>query len=150
MYALIWTTTPWTLPGNVAVVYSPILSYSLVKIHDLPGTYLLATDLVQSLSVKIEKPINIITTIKGLFLSKIYQKFLFFFNLQNNNFPGLHLNGVKYKSLKSGESDKQFLAGDHVTTDKGTGLIHTAPAYGHEDFLIALKHNIPVVRIKEK
>jgi len=66
-----------------------------------------------------------------------------------NDFSGQHLNGLKYKSLRSGESDKQFLAGDHVTADKGTGLIHTAPAYGHEDFLIALKHKIPVVRIIE-
>lgn len=68
-------------------------------------------------------------------------------NLQNY-FIGQYLNGLKYKSIRSGESDKQFLAGDHVTTDKGTGLIHTAPAYGHEDFLIALKHNIPIVRFK--
>jgi len=48
--------------------------------------------------------------------------------------------------LRWGENDKHFLAGDHVSTDKGTGLIHTAPAYGHEDFLIALKHKIPIVR----
>lgn len=62
-----------------------------------------------------------------------------------NDFSGQHLNGLKYKSLRFGDP-KQFLAGDHVTTDKGTGLIHTAPAYGHEDFLIALKHKIPIVR----
>lgn len=43
--------------------------------------------------------------------------------------------------------NKPFFAGDHVTTDKGTGLIHIAPAYGHEDFLIALKYKIPIVRI---
>lgn len=66
-----------------------------------------------------------------------------------NNILGQNLNGLKYKSLRFGENDKQFLVGDHVTTDKGTGLIHTAPAYGHEDFLIALKHKIPVVRIKQ-
>jgi len=53
---------------------------------------------------------------------------------------------LKYKSLRNGESDKQFLEGDHVTIDKGTGLVHTAPAYGHEDFLIALKHKVPIVR----
>jgi len=56
---------------------------------------------------------------------------------------------LKYKSLRYGESDKKFLAGDHVTTDKGTGIVHTAPAYGHEDFLIALKHKIPIVRIQK-
>lgn len=55
------------------------------------------------------------------------------------------LSCLKYKSLRSGESDKTFLAGDYVTVDKGTGLIHTAPAYGHEDFLIALNYNIPIV-----
>lgn len=65
-YALIWTTTPWTLPGNIAVVYSPNLLYSFVKIQDTPGVYLLATELVDNLSTKIEKPIEIITTVKGM------------------------------------------------------------------------------------
>ncbi|XP_060879352.1 isoleucine--tRNA ligase, mitochondrial [Metopolophium dirhodum] len=121
IYALIWTTTPWTLPGNIAVVYSPNLLYSFVKIQDTLGVYLLATELVENLSAKIGKPIEIITTIKSQ-----------------------HLSGLKYKSLRNGESDKQFLEGDHVTIDKGTGLVHTAPAYGHEDFLIALKHKVPI------
>lgn len=67
IYALIWTTTPWTLPGNIAVVYSPNISYSFVKIQDNSGTYLLATDLVPSLSIKIEKSIEIITTIEGMY-----------------------------------------------------------------------------------
>lgn len=68
IYALIWTTTPWTLPGNVAVVYSPNLFYAFVKIHDTPGVYLLAADLVQNLSSKIGKPIEIITEIKGMLI----------------------------------------------------------------------------------
>lgn len=67
IYALIWTTTPWTLPGNIAVVYSANLSYSFIKIHDESGIYLLATDLVSNLSMKIEKSIEIITTIKGMY-----------------------------------------------------------------------------------
>lgn len=66
IFALIWTTTPWTLPGNIAVVYSPNLLYSFVKIHDTLGIYLLATDLVDNLSTKIEKSIEIITTVKAL------------------------------------------------------------------------------------
>lgn len=68
VYALIWTTTPWTLPGNIAVVYSSNLSYSFVKIHDIPGLYLLATDLIQNLSTKLKKPIEIITSFKGKYL----------------------------------------------------------------------------------
>lgn len=67
IYALIWTTTPWSLPGNIAVVYSPNLSYSFVKIHDTHGVYLLATDLIHNLSTKLEKPIEIITKIKGMY-----------------------------------------------------------------------------------
>lgn len=71
IYALIWTTTPWTLPGNIAVVYSPILSYAFVKIHDTPGTYLLATDLVQNLSAKIGKSIDIIIEINGMYFIEL-------------------------------------------------------------------------------
>lgn len=66
IYALVWTTTPWTLPGNVAVVFSSSLSYSFVKISYTPGIYLLASDLVQNLSSKIQRPIEIIKTIKGM------------------------------------------------------------------------------------
>jgi len=71
IYALIWTTTPWTLPGNIAVVYSPNLLYSFVKIPGTLGIYLLATDLVDNLSTKIEKPIEIITTVKGMYYKLI-------------------------------------------------------------------------------
>lgn len=67
IYGLIWTTTPWSLPGNIAVVYSPNLSYSFVKIHDTHGIYLLASDLIQNLSTKIGKSIEIITSIKGIY-----------------------------------------------------------------------------------
>ncbi|XP_050536211.1 isoleucine--tRNA ligase, mitochondrial isoform X2 [Daktulosphaira vitifoliae] len=121
VFALIWTTTPWTLPDNAAIVYSPVLNYSLVKITGISDTYLLASDLITNLSTKLKKNIKIITTFKGNCLS-----------------------GLKYKSLRCEESDKQFFAGDHVTADKGTGLIHTAPAYSHEDFLVALNYNIPI------
>lgn len=76
VYALIWTTTPWTLPGNAAVVYSPNLSYAFVKINDTPGVYLLAADLVQNLSSKIEKPIEIITEIKGMLILETSIKLL--------------------------------------------------------------------------
>lgn len=71
MYALIWTTTPWTLPGNIAIVYSSNLSYSFVKIQDIPGSYLIATDLIQNLSTKIKKSFEIITTFKGKYYEDI-------------------------------------------------------------------------------
>lgn len=74
IYALIWTTTPWTLPGNVAVVYSSNLLYSFVKIHDTSGIYLLATDLIKYLSAKINKSIEIVSTFKGR-----YHTFICFF-----------------------------------------------------------------------
>jgi len=76
IYALIWTTTPWTLPGNIAVVYSPNLLYSFVKIQDTLGVYLLATELVENLSAKLGKPIEIITTLKGMYHKLIFYLFL--------------------------------------------------------------------------
>lgn len=59
---------------------------------------------------------------------------------------GRELSGAKYLHPITKES-LPFLPGEHVTMNLGTGLVHTAPAHGPEDFLIALEHNIPVVRV---
>ena len=59
---------------------------------------------------------------------------------------GSSLSSATYSHPLTGE-ELPFLAGSHVTADKGTGLVHTAPAHGHDDFHLALSHNIKVVRI---
>lgn len=68
LFALIWTTTPWTLPANQAIAYNEDLDYSLIKIRDASGVYLVASTLVTNLELMIEKPITILHTIPGSFI----------------------------------------------------------------------------------
>ncbi|XP_059055772.1 isoleucine--tRNA ligase, mitochondrial [Achroia grisella] len=121
IFAIIWTTTPWTLVANKAICYSPQLKYSLVTLASRPGDiFIVCSTLVEALE-------NILgTEIKQLV-----------------EFDGHQLDGTTYKNHLVNEI-LPFLEGDHVTASKGTGLVHTAPAHGPEDFLVALKNNMTV------
>ncbi|XP_075985565.1 isoleucyl-tRNA synthetase, mitochondrial [Anticarsia gemmatalis] len=119
--AIIWTTTPWTLIANRAICYNPLMKYSVVTLSNKPGElFLVGSGLIEGL----EK-------VLGAEISKVVE------------FDGDQLKGTTYKNKLVSET-LPFLDGDHVTEGKGTGLVHTAPAHGPEDFLIALKNNMTV------
>ncbi|PNF36001.1 Isoleucine--tRNA ligase, mitochondrial [Cryptotermes secundus] len=122
VFALIWTTTPWTLPVNQAVCFNPDLSYSLVSIDGHSGEmYIVASELVEMLQQKLCRRVEIVTT-----------------------FPGSSLGGARYIHPCRSEQVQPFLPAAHVTTTKGTGLVHSAPAHGPEDYLVALEHSIRI------
>ncbi|XP_026333742.1 isoleucine--tRNA ligase, mitochondrial [Hyposmocoma kahamanoa] len=126
LYALIWTTTPWTLIANRAICYSPQLKYSIVTLTSRPGEYyLVGSGLIESLE-----------TTLGVEIPKVLE------------FDGHHLEKTTYYN-KLVKTTLPFLEGDHVTEGKGTGLVHTAPAHGPEDFLVALKNNMTVAALEQ-
>ncbi len=117
---VIWTTTPWTLPANEAVALNPELVYALVDLGE--QYYILAEDLLESALERFGlKPLNK--------LDKIYK--------------GADLEGIM---LQHPFYDKQvpIILGAHVTTEAGTGAVHTAPAHGQDDYVVGLKYNLPV------
>lgn len=119
VYALIWTTTPWTLIANQALAFCSNSTYCLVE--DINGNlYIIAEPLMTNIELKLGhlKPV---TTINGNELS-----------------DATYLHPITKKV-------QPFLAGKHVTMELGTGLVHIAPAHGPKDFLLALEHNIPVL-----
>jgi len=123
---LVWTTTPWTLPGNVAVAAHPDVDYVVVQ-RDNEGTpekLILAKSLVEKVFGKEE--VLVLETLKGK-----------------------RLKGVKYQPLFTFlPPDKPayyVVLGDFVTTEDGTGLVHMAPAFGAEDMDMAREHNLPVL-----
>ncbi|CAH0597144.1 unnamed protein product [Chrysodeixis includens] len=119
--AIIWTTTPWTLIANRAICYNPQMKYSIVTLSGRPGElFLVGSGLIEGLE-----------TVLHMEISKVVE------------FDGNHLKGTTYMN-KLVQETLPFLDGDHVTEGKGTGLVHTAPAHGPEDFLIALKNNMTV------
>lgn len=125
---LVWTTTPWTLPANVAVAAHPDVEYSTIE-RDLPegGTerLILASALVES--VFGEEKVRVVDTFKGK-----------------------ALKGKKYHPLftfiPSEKSSHYVVNANYVTTDDGTGLVHIAPAFGAEDMEVANDYDLPVIQ----
>lgn len=120
-FAVIWTTTPWTLPANQAIAVSADVEYSIVKTSK--GNLILATDLVD--------------------------KALETFGLTNEGFittlKGNRLELIKAQHPLIAERQVPIILGEHVTTESGTGLVHTAPAHGADDYIVGLRYNLPIV-----
>ncbi len=118
--AVIWTTTPWTLPANRAISLHPELTYSLVELNG--GDWIiLAEDLVESCMSRYSvENYKTVATCVGQALEKL-----------TVNHPFLDIT-------------VPFILGDHVTTDSGTGLVHTAPAHGVDDFNVGKQYGIEV------
>ena len=119
IYAVIWTTTPWTLPANEAISVNPKLYYVLVEIEE--KLLIIADELVDKFEARTGQKINKIHSIVGQEL----ENFLF-----NHPFYS--------------EKNVPIILGEHVTTEDGTGLVHTAPAHGLDDYIVGMKYNLPV------
>ena len=117
--AVIWTTTPWTMPSNRAIAVNAELEYNLVQLGD--ERVILAAELVESVAkaVGVEQ-VEILGSVKGQALELVR------FNHPFYNFT------------------VPVILGDHVTTDGGTGLVHTAPDHGLDDFIVGQKYNLPM------
>ncbi|MBK2028178.1 isoleucine--tRNA ligase [Francisella noatunensis] len=116
-FAIIWTTTPWTLPANQAIAVNNQLNYSLIKIEDF--YIILAENLVeQTLKRYAIENSQIIASTSGDKLIGIIAEHPFY----SRHVPILH--------------------GDHVTDDSGTGMVHTAPTHGVEDFTLGKEHDL--------
>ncbi len=123
-YIVIWTTTPWTLPGNQAITLNPDFEYALVKANKdgIKENYIMAKELVENvMQIGNIEEYEIVATFKGSSLENI-----------------ICLNPVienKTSRVILG-SDKDLL----VTLDAGTGCVHTAPGHGHEDYLCCKRY----------
>ena len=122
-YFVIWTTTTWTLPGNLAICLGPDYEYVAVKANG--EYYIMAKELVESAmkAAKIEEYTVSETSVKGKDLEYIVYKH-----------PFIDRTGL-------------VIVGDHVTLESGTGCVHTAPGHGVEDFEVCVNHypEIPII-----
>lgn len=120
IYFVIWTTTTWTLPGNVAISVNPSFEYSLIKCGE--EIYVIATELIESVckATGIES-YEIVKKVKGCDLENIACSHPFI------------------------DRDSLVIVGDHVTLDAGTGCVHTAPGHGMEDFVACQGYNLPII-----
>jgi isoleucyl-tRNA synthetase len=124
---LVWTTTPWTLPANVAVAANPNLEYALVE-RELP----------EGGSEKLILAHSLLKNVFGEERVKVQEKF-----------KGKHLKGKRYKPLFTFlpvEKQAHFVVlGDFVTAEDGTGLVHMAPAFGQDDMQMAKEQDLPIL-----
>ncbi|WP_027005132.1 isoleucine--tRNA ligase [Conexibacter woesei] len=125
---LVWTTTPWTLVSNAAVAVDPELTYVRARAAGLDQPVVLAQALV-------ERVLGADTEVEIL-----------------DSFPGAALDGVRYEppfpfisGAEYGERGHTVLLGDFVTADDGTGLVHTAIAFGEDDFRLGAQYGLNVV-----
>ena len=121
VYAVIWTTTPWTIPSNMAISMHPRFDYTFFTYNN--DVYVIAQGLLASFLEGVnweEKDINVIGSVKGTDLE-----------LLNTNHP-----------LYNRKSP--IILGEHVTLDAGTGAVHTAPGHGLEDYEVGCRYNIEV------
>ncbi len=118
VHFVIWTTTPWTLPANLAICLHPEFEYSAVKVDD--ETLVMASFLAPHALA--ECGIESYTTVKKL--------------------SGKDLEGMKYRHALFPERVCPVILGEHVTLEAGTGCVHTAPGHGQEDYVVAGRYGI--------
>ena len=142
IYVLAWTTTPWTLPSNTALTVGKKIDYVLIK------TYNLYTH--QAINVIVAKDL-IGKVFKSNFVKVLNEEELKFNTIKNipylvcKKFKGENILEVKYHQLwkdaplpaNNPENAFRIISGDFVTTDEGTGIVHTAPTFGADDALVA-------------
>ena len=117
---IIWTTTPWTLPANLAISANPNLDYVLIKVQD--KKYILSKDLLEAASLKLGfEDVTVLETFKGTTLE-----------LMKYHHP---LNG---KHLP-------VILGEHVLATEGTGLVHTAPGHGEDDYQVGMAYGLDIL-----
>jgi isoleucyl-tRNA synthetase len=117
-FAVIWTTTPWTLPANEAVSVHPEFDYDLIETPK--GALILAHELAESCLKRYELEGAVVGSCKGAALDQILLRHPF------------HARDVA------------IICGTHVTSEAGTGQVHTAPAHGVDDYVVGKKYGLPV------
>ncbi|MED4015411.1 isoleucine--tRNA ligase [Sutcliffiella cohnii] len=117
---IIWTTTPWTIPANLGISVHPELDYSVVKVND--EKFLIASALLENVTNVLEwENAEVVQTLKGAQLDKVVAKHPIY------DRPSL------------------VMLGEHVTTESGTGCVHTAPGHGEDDFIVGQKYGLDVL-----
>lgn len=117
---VIWTTTPWTIPANLGISVHPRFNYARVKTPQ--GNLILLDTLVESLMKKFGiEEYEVLETI-----------------------PGKELEYMKAQHPLYPEVESLVMVGEHVTADSGTGLVHTAPGFGMDDFMIGKQYGLPI------
>ncbi|RAJ12149.1 isoleucine--tRNA ligase [Olleya aquimaris] len=158
IYFLAWTTTPWTLPSNTALTVGPKIDYVLVETYNQytfkPMNVILAKSLVNK---QFDGKFKLVEEKSELLDYKDGDKKIPYFVVKE--FKGKDLVGIKYEQLlqyalpnDNPENAFRVISGDFVTTEDGTGIVHTAPTFGADDALVAKQATpeVPPLLVKDE
>lgn len=159
VYYLAWTTTPWTLPSNLGLTVGPNIEYVLVKTFN-PYTHApVHVVLAKALLSKLFKPEGE----NGDFENYNPDQKILPWKIVAN-FKGADIEGAQYEQLMPSDANNmeaieaitpgakpfRVLLGDFVTTEDGTGIVHTSPAFGADDYRVGQKNNIGILTLVDR
>lgn len=146
LYLAIWTTTPWTIPANAAVAVNPELLYVVAEVQSVledvskshEGKQInlgrILTNGERKLFIIVAS--ELIPTLESKWGVKL---------LITKTFPGSALENCRYSHPVDGKDCPVVIGGEYITTESGTGLVHTAPGHGQEDYVTGLKYGLPIL-----
>lgn len=149
VHFMAWTTTPWTLPSNTALVVGDNITYAKIRTFNPytgePITVIMAKDLVHTMFPEANAEIEIDDYKKG---DKNVPYTII------DEYPGRQLTDIRYEQLidwvNPGEGAFRVVSGDFVTTEEGTGIVHIAPTFGADDQKVGMEKGIPALLVKLK
>jgi len=155
VYFMAWTTTPWTLPSNLGLTVGPKINYALLKTfnpytHE-PQNIIIAENLIGKY-LKEEGE-------NGDFTAYTGEKGQTLPWVRLATFVGIDLDGIRYEQLLPFESNQahltegdpfRIITGDFVTTEDGTGIVHTAPAFGADDYKVGKANNLGMICLVDR
>jgi isoleucyl-tRNA synthetase len=140
-HAVIWTTTPWTIPVNQALAYGETVEYVLARFDDMaegPRTLLVARDLIESFGARIGHPVVMKVGDEAGTVTALAM-------ITGDKLAGAMARHPMHALGGFFAKPRPFLAGDFVTTDAGTGLVHMSPDHGEDDFELCKANGIEPV-----
>ena len=152
VYYMAWTTTPWTLPSNLGLTVGPNIEYALIATYNpytaMPVNVVLAKALVSKYFKE-----------EGLSLTSFAEGDKIIPWKELATFKGSQLDGLRYEQLMPFEANNpaniegdpfKIIIGDFVTTEDGTGIVHTSPAFGADDYKVGQKNNLGIITLVDR
>jgi isoleucyl-tRNA synthetase len=152
VFYMAWTTTPWTLPSNLGLTVGPNIEYALIATYNpytaMPVNVVLAKALVSKYFKE-----------EGLSLTSFAEGDKMVPWKELATFKGSQLDGLRYEQLMPFEANNpaniegdpfKIIIGDFVTTEDGTGIVHTSPAFGADDYKVGQKNNLGIITLVDR
>lgn len=152
VYYMAWTTTPWTLPSNLGLTVGPNIEYVLIATYNpytaMPVNVVVAKALVSKYFKE-----------EGLSLTSFAEGDKIVPWKELTSFKGSQLDGLRYEQLMPFDANNpaniegdpfKIIVGDFVTTEDGTGIVHTSPAFGADDYKVGQKNNLGIITLVDR